>query len=208
MRTVLVDGSELFRDCLAAFLKTRGHKIVSSAGNLSEALEHVNLVQVDVFLLDASQVDESSADLLARHIRGPLPRVILLIPPGAERSAAVSRSLPSHTVHVERSSGLKTLERAIQGIAVLPRRPQAGPQLRGQALTVREHEVIGGLVRGQSTVGIADDLGVSIHTVHAHVQGILRKLESRTRLEAVSNYLGAGSPARGRDHLSGLGSRV
>ena len=46
------------------------------------------------------------------------------------------------------------------------------------------------LLAGHSTDAMAVALGVSRSTVHSHVQSILRKLGARSRIEAVSIYLG------------------
>ena len=50
--------------------------------------------------------------------------------------------------------------------------------------------MIGLLLAGRSTDAMAVALGVSRSTVHSHVQSILRKLGARSRIEAVSIYLG------------------
>ena len=44
------------------------------------------------------------------------------------------------------------------------------------ALTARELEVVRLVVRGYSTQQMADELGVSRHTIRTHVQQVLRKL--------------------------------
>jgi DNA-binding NarL/FixJ family response regulator len=53
-------------------------------------------------------------------------------------------------------------------------------------LTVRETEVLELLQRGMCNKTIARDLGIAPGTVKAHVKGILDKLESTTRTQAVS----------------------
>ena len=53
-------------------------------------------------------------------------------------------------------------------------------------LTAREWEVIDLLRDGRSTEAIADDLVLSIETVRSHVKNILRKLDVRSREEAVA----------------------
>jgi NarL family two-component system response regulator LiaR len=53
-------------------------------------------------------------------------------------------------------------------------------------LTAREWEVVDLLRDGRSTEAIADDLVLSIETVRSHVKNILRKLDVRSREEAVA----------------------
>lgn len=52
-------------------------------------------------------------------------------------------------------------------------------------LTEREHEVLRGLAKGFSFAEIGTALGMSPHTVTTHVKHIYRKLEVRSRSEAV-----------------------
>jgi DNA-binding NarL/FixJ family response regulator len=58
-------------------------------------------------------------------------------------------------------------------------RPVKGP------LTTREWEVLDMLKAGKSTDRIADELVLSTETVRSHVKNILRKLEVRSREEAI-----------------------
>jgi DNA-binding NarL/FixJ family response regulator len=53
-------------------------------------------------------------------------------------------------------------------------------------LSRREQEVLAELRRGRSNKEIAAHLGVSITTVHKHVQQVLKKLHVRTRSQAVA----------------------
>ena len=61
--------------------------------------------------------------------------------------------------------------------------PHAHPQLR---LTPRQAEVLRLLERGRSTAQIADELGLSQHTVRNHIRRLMRALGASSRLEAVA----------------------
>ncbi len=69
-----------------------------------------------------------------------------------------------------------------------PTRP-AGPQ---PALSAREIEVLEHVVKGFTFPEIADLLGITKHTVTTHVRRIYRKLEVRSRGEAVFEALQLG----------------
>ncbi len=78
--------------------------------------------------------------------------------------------------------------------ASLPRRRRP-PEARGGAaavdtppapLTDRESEVLGLLSAGLEGDVIAAALGISVHTVRTHLQNVMRKLDVRTRLQAVT----------------------
>jgi DNA-binding NarL/FixJ family response regulator len=72
---------------------------------------------------------------------------------------------------------IEQVRRAPDGVAGM--RPVRSP------LTAREWEVIDMLRDGRSTEAIADDLVLSIETVRSHVKNILRKLDVRSREDAV-----------------------
>jgi len=56
-------------------------------------------------------------------------------------------------------------------------------------LTQREHEVLGLLSKGHPDKDIADQLSISIHTVHEHVRNIFEKLGAHNRTEAAVKFL-------------------
>jgi DNA-binding NarL/FixJ family response regulator len=67
-------------------------------------------------------------------------------------------------------------------------------------LTAREQEVLDHLAKGFLYKEIADALGISYDTVHAHIRRIYEKLQVRSRTEAVAKRLNqnARSPVGAR----------
>lgn len=63
---------------------------------------------------------------------------------------------------------------------------------REAELTDRELEILRLLGKGSTTSGVAEQLHISRTTVNNHVQHILRKLDSHTRLEAIRRAEHAG----------------
>lgn len=57
-----------------------------------------------------------------------------------------------------------------------------------EKLTVREREVMYYISQGRSNKEISLELGISIYTVHNHVQRIFSKLETRSRVEVARIY--------------------
>jgi DNA-binding NarL/FixJ family response regulator len=53
-------------------------------------------------------------------------------------------------------------------------------------LTLRERQVLGLLVEGTSTAGMAKRLGISTATIRSHVKSLLSKLCVHSRIEAVA----------------------
>lgn len=67
------------------------------------------------------------------------------------------------------------------------------PAVKGAKLTEREQQVIDLLAEGMPKKLIADEIGLSEHTIKFHVTNILRKFDSTTTLEAVVKYIRGAS---------------
>lgn len=111
-------------------------------------------------------------------------------------------STESYAIHIVRPVDLrKRLEMMVrdfvvsntslpadQAVAMIGSRSAA----RESNLSAREIEILRLLARGTTTRSIADQLHISLTTVNNHVQHILRKLDSHTRLEAIRRAEHAG----------------
>ena len=186
----ICEQAALFREALATVVTSRGHHVVCCVNALPDAVRAVEGCRADVMLLDASLTD---GDSLARLRRELVLRVLRLTDSGQETSAAAALEAGLADAVIDHAVALVTLERAVNGHrtpAARPRRATGPARPADPVLTVREREVIGLLLAGRSTDAMAVALGVSRSTVHSHVQSILRKLGARSRIEAVSIYLG------------------
>ena len=59
---------------------------------------------------------------------------------------------------------------------------------RGRHIERLAPEAVEAMAAGQLYKQIADDLGVSIHTVRSYIRRIYEKLHVRTRTEAIAKY--------------------
>lgn len=66
------------------------------------------------------------------------------------------------------------------------------PQSDMEKLTKREQEILALLAKGYLYKEIADQLGISLSTVRAHLHTVYEKLHVQSRTEAVVKYLGQG----------------
>ncbi len=105
-------------------------------------------------------------------VRDPQSVEVLAATPGAE--AAVLASAPG-TVRVVT---VRVAGSALR-VEVLP--AQHGPE----SLTKRQLQIADGLRRGLHNHDIADELGISLHTVRRHVEQIFRRLGVNNRKAAV-----------------------
>jgi DNA-binding NarL/FixJ family response regulator len=63
------------------------------------------------------------------------------------------------------------------------------PQSEMEQLTKREHEILALLAKGYLYKEIADQLGITLSTVRAHLHTVYEKLHVQSRTEAVVKYL-------------------
>jgi DNA-binding NarL/FixJ family response regulator len=197
MRVAICAKTGLFREALVTVLRGRGHEVLCCPSALAGAMRAVGRSGAEVLVLDASLSD---VELLAQVRRDRGLRVLLLAEPGEEGPAYAAVDAGAADAVLDHAVALVTVERALHRQWTSETRPPQTPaQVRGaeSLLTRREHEVIGLLLVGRSTGDIAVALGVTGNTVHSHVQSILRKLGARSRLEAVSMYLGEATPRAG-----------
>ena len=119
-------------------------------------------------------VDESAdpLPLLAAGVRGLLRRNV-----DTERLRATIRAV---------ELGLTILDEDPADALVAAWSPSERPRARPiDRLTPREHDVLSLLADGLSNRSIAQELGISAHTVKFHVDALLDKLSARSRTQVV-----------------------
>lgn len=197
---VLLDGQPLFLDALRVSLLERGHRVLATTTCAAQLLTEVARHRPELCLLDAQLPDADGIALIAPIRTGsPTTKVIVLtaetdaslpgraLAAGARGFAHKSRGLPAvlHLLHAVAAGQTGTLlaHPTVRG-------PAAGQheQLRHLAsyLTPRERQCLNLLATGLDTAQIAHRLGVSTATARSHIQAVLTKLGTRTRLAAVT----------------------
>jgi DNA-binding NarL/FixJ family response regulator len=197
MMVAICERTALFREALATVVRSRRHEVVCCEGTLADAVRAIERCSADVLLLDASLTD---TEPLARLRRELGLRVLLLTDSGEDGPTAEALEDGLADAVIDSAAALVTLERALDGQPMevtRPRRTAAAAPRADWVLTAREREVIDLLLAGCYTDAIGVSLGVSVSTVHTHVQSILRKLGARSRIEAVSIYLGEATSRAG-----------
>ncbi|MFT7521466.1 MAG: DNA-binding NarL/FixJ family response regulator [Kiritimatiellia bacterium] len=210
IRVAIVEDSRPFRESVELVLTLRpGFEHVGSFGSveeLSDALDDPtamvaswNIVLMDIDLPGASGIE--GIRLIKR--RFPMVSVIVCtvfeepgtildaISAGADgyllKSAGLSSLMDQlHSVVAGGSSLSATVARSVMELVrrFAPDSPGTAPTRIH--LTGRERDVLRGLVSGGSYKQVADDLGISVHTVRTHIRALYKKLQVQNVAEAVS----------------------
>jgi NarL family two-component system response regulator YdfI len=192
IRVLLASSSAVRRAGLEAMIRTApGLKLVGSLHGLRTIPQRAAELQPDVALVDLEP--GTSLPLLPQ-----LPVIVLVDEPAPEWTAQALRTGVKALLPREASTdeiipaveaayaGLVLLDSEIsQSLAQQVRVPIARPAAV-EDLTAREIEVLRMLAEGLGNRHIAEQLGISDHTVKFHISSILDKLGASTRTEAVT----------------------
>ena len=203
MRAIVADDDPFARRMIKDALQRADVVVIAEAHNGYEAIELCMHYRPDVVVMDVvmPEVDGIAA---TRRILKEIPeqRVVLLTSTDEEEMGLLG--LKAGAVgFLSKDLDIDVLPRALRGAvdgeAVISRRlgmrlvehlrraPEGTTGMRPvkSPLTAREWEVIDLLYEGHNTDQIADSLVLSTETVRSHVKNILRKLNARSRAEAV-----------------------
>jgi len=214
MRVVIADDTPLLLHGIARLLADAGIEIAGEAGDAAELLEVVEREQPDVAIVDIRMPPTHTDEGLgaAADIRRRFPQTgvlvlsqyveaeyaLRLLREDARRTGYLIKDRVMHTEEL-----VNALERVASGGVVIDkelvdslmrRHRERGPL---DALTEREHEVLGLVAEGLTDRGIAERLWLTPNTVETHIRHILRKLDLPTgtahnrRIHAVLTYLRA-----------------
>ena len=203
LRVIVADDDPLARATIKDALRRAGVIVVAEAHNGREAFELCLHYRPDVVLMDVV-MPELDGITATRRIVAALPdqTIVILTSTGEDEMGVVGLRAGASgflTKELDIEVLPRALQRAFDGEAVMSRRlgmslieqlrrmPEATTGMRPvkSPLTPREWEVIDLLYQGSSTDEIAATLVLSSETVRSHIKHILRKLDARSREEAV-----------------------
>lgn len=196
IRVVIADDHPIVRDGLRFCIERsgKGIEVVGEAGNGKDLLDLATLVGVDVFIVDVTMPllngIEATRELIRRD---PATRVIMLTLHASKTIVDESLKAGARAFLSKESATRKVVE-AIQEVwagryyldpevthhVVLPllqvttETRESGEIAR---LSPQERRVLQLIAEGHSSKSIAECLGVSAHTVHAHRGNIMSKLD-------------------------------
>jgi DNA-binding NarL/FixJ family response regulator len=203
LRVIVADDDALARRMVRDVLQDAGIVVIAEATGGREAVELSTYYKPDIVVMDLVMpgVDGIAA---TRQIAAAAPEVkVIVLTSSDEEEIGLLTLRAGAAGFLSKTVGMEALPRALrcahEGEAVVSRRltmhlidvvrrvREDGSGIRPirSKLTAREWEVLDLLCRKMSTEDIADALVLSAETVRSHVKSILRKLEVRSRREAI-----------------------
>ncbi|MGH7952082.1 MAG: response regulator transcription factor [Limisphaerales bacterium] len=200
----IVDDEADLREHIAGYLAAAGNiRCVSAYASAEEALEQLPRDRPDVILMDIN-LGEMDGIECVRQLTKLMPEAPVLMLTVFEDTEQIFRALAAGASGylLKRLSPKKLLEaieevrdggspmsasiarKVVQSFKKAPTRGDDSAEL-----SPRERSVLDGLAEGLAYKQIADQLGVSIHTVRNYIRRIYEKLHVCTRTEAVAKFL-------------------
>lgn len=200
----IVDDDADIREHIAGYLAAAGNiRCLSAYASAEEALKRLPQDKPDVILMDIN-LGEMDGIECVRRLTVQMPEAQVLMLTVFEDTEQIFRALAAGASGylLKRMPPKKLLE-AIEEVcaggspmsAPIARKVvhsfKASPARGDESadLSPREHSVLDGLAGGLAYKQIADQLGVSIHTVRNYIRRIYEKLHVRSRTEAVAKFM-------------------
>jgi two-component system, NarL family, nitrate/nitrite response regulator NarL len=195
----------MFVESLAVVLTAQGWTVCALALTPGDAEQAVLEHRPDIAVLDLGfPAAASLAVARALHDRAPGTGLVALTSAAGGASLDAARDAASEARvgglaskdadlgqiiaairRVRRSEVMAEPNSLVEAVVPAGRRPPQDDLIE-RFLTEREREVLGCLVRGQSTGTVAADLGITANTARSHIQSTLNKLGVHSRVEAAA----------------------
>jgi DNA-binding NarL/FixJ family response regulator len=221
LRAVIADDDPFARRVVKEVLEKAGVLVIAQARNGRQAVELTLYHRPDVVVMDVV-MPELDGIIATRQIRREIPDQLIIVLTGAgeeDEELGLQALRAGASGFLSKDVEIDALPRALEAVkageAAISRKmtrtlvdrlrdtPHGASGMRPvkSPLTAREWEVIDLLKASRTTDQIADELVLSTETVRSHVKNILRKLDVRSREEAViaadrmRGSLGGDAPA-------------
>ncbi len=203
IRVLIIDDHNLFRSGIKLLLERHaGFEVVGEAGDGLEGVKRAKQLAPDVVLLDLHMLGTSGLEAIPL-LREEVPQTQIIMLTVSEDADDLLEALRAGArgyllKNIETDFLLDSIRRAASGESVMStqmaskladamrisQKDNLSAETSPAKLSPREREIIEMLARGASNKEIARTLDLSESTVKIHVQGILRKLNLSSRVQA------------------------
>jgi DNA-binding NarL/FixJ family response regulator len=206
IKVAIVEDNRGTRESLTELVgRAPSLRCVGAHPNGEEALRNIPLEQPEVVLMDINLPGMSGIECVAR-LKERLPKTQVLMLTTYEEADLIFDSLrngasgyllknmpPAELIQAVEQvhSGGAPMSMQIARKVVNHFQQIQRPASEIERLTKREHEILSLLAKGYLYKEIADQLGISLSTVRAHLHTIYEKLHVQSRTQAVVKFLGA-----------------
>lgn len=210
IRVLLADDHPLFRDGVAALLRTRGFDVVGEAGDGVEALEMTRQLHPDLILMDI-QMPRLDGLMATRLITTETPEARVIMLTVSEEDENLFEAIKSGAQgYLLKNTDTQTFFELLTGVSrgeAPMSRQLAGKILRefarkmtgekqpdehGGELSDREKDVLRLVAEGLTNRDIGGRLNLSENTIKYHLKNIMQKLHLKNRAQAVAFALSSG----------------
>jgi DNA-binding NarL/FixJ family response regulator len=203
IRVSLVEDDEEVRENIAGYLSSaNGFEFVAAHVSAEEALESLPTEKPDVVLMDIHLEGMDGIDCV-RQLKPRLSKAQIVMLTVFEDADVIFKALSAGASgyllkRMNPAQLLEAIREAHGGGAPMStsiarkvvqsfQKTQVAPGDESE-LSAREREVLQGLAAGQSYKKIAEQLGVSIHTVRNYIRRIYEKLHVHSRSQALAKF--------------------
>ena len=203
IRVLIVDDHTLFRSGVKLLLNRQdGFEVVGEAGDGLEGVKRAKQLKPDAVLLDLHMPGTSGLEAIPL-LKEEAPEAAIIMLTVSEDADCLLEALRAGArgyllKNIETDFLLDSIRRAVAGESVMSQQMTTrladamrttsskfvGAENGLGKLTPREREIIVMLAHGDSNKKIARTLNLAESTVKIHVQGILRKLNLSSRVQA------------------------
>jgi NarL family two-component system response regulator LiaR len=203
LRAIVADDDPFARKMIKEALQRAGVVVIAEAHNGRQAVDLTRHYRPDIVLMDIVMPELDGLAATRRIVKENPDQIILILTSADDEEVGLLGLRAGASGFLAKDVDIDVLPRAVQGAAngeaaisrklgmrlieQLRKTPEGRGGLRPvkSPLTPREWEVVDLLSESKTTDEIAELLVLSSETVRSHVKNILRKLNARSREEAV-----------------------